>query len=111
MCHGCLRAMNACVCQFETAHGPLAMVLVGAMIVAGIETVWSGPIVPPGQRALAIDLELPASERTLEKGAEMGRFQLGSTVILLLPRGVASWIPALGEGSAVRMGARIATLG
>ena len=79
------------VCQFETAHGPLVMVLVGAMIVAGIETVWSGPITPAGQRALAIDLEMPASERSLEKGAEMGRFQLGSTVIVLLPRGVASW--------------------
>ena len=99
------------VCQFETAHGPLAMVLVGAMIVAGIETVWSGPITPAGQHTLAIDLEMPASERSLEKGAEMGRFQLGSTVILLLPRGVASWDPALGEGSTVHMGARIATLG
>ena len=99
------------VCQFETAHGPLVMVLVGAMIVAGIETIWSGPITPAGQHALAIDFEIPASERSLEKGAEMGRFQLGSTVILLLPRGVASWEPTFVEGSVVRMGARIATLG
>ena len=58
------------------------------MIVAGIETVWSGPITPAGQHTLAIDLEMPASERSLEKGAEMGR-----------------------EGSTVHMGARIATLG
>ncbi len=99
------------VCQFETAHGPMVMVLVGAMIVAGIETIWSGPITPAGQHTLAIDLEMPAGERSLEKGAEMGRFQLGSTVILLLPRGVASWEAELVEGSAVRMGARIATLG
>ena len=73
------------VCLFDTAHGPMAMVLVGAMIVAAIETVWAGQITP-----------LPGSPQTtrfdepvvLPKGAEMGRFKLGSTVILCLPKGI-----------------------
>jgi phosphatidylserine decarboxylase len=99
------------VCHFETDHGPMAMVLVGAMIVAGIETVWSGPIAPAGHQPLAIDLEMPASARVLAKGAEMGRFQLGSTVILLLPQGVVRWDEGLGEGAGVRMGERIGSLG
>ncbi|MCG3171574.1 MAG: Phosphatidylserine decarboxylase proenzyme [Pseudomonadales bacterium] len=98
------------VCVFDTAHGPLAMVLVGAMVVAGIETVWTGPVAPAGHGVLTIDYERDARERTLAKGAEMGRFQLGSTVILLLPRGRVSWDPALRAGSALRMGQRIATL-
>ena len=98
------------VCLFDTEHGPLAMVLVGAMVVAGIETVWTGPVTPAGRQVLNVDYELDATARTLEKGAEMGRFQLGSTVILLLPPGVASWDEALAAGSPLRMGQRIGSL-
>ena len=98
------------VCLFDTEHGPLAMVLVGAMVVAGIETVWTGPVTPAGRQVLNVDYELDAAARTLEKGAEMGRFQLGSTVILLLPPGVASWDEALAAGSPLRMGQRIGSL-
>lgn len=98
------------VCLFETPHGPLAMVLVGAMIVAGIETVWTGPIAPAGGSILTLDYTLDTASRTLAKGAEMGRFLLGSTVILLLPRKRASWDAGLVAGSPVRLGQRIGTL-
>jgi phosphatidylserine decarboxylase len=95
------------VCRFETAHGPMAMVLVGAMVVAGIETVWTGPVAPAGKAVLSLDLESPAEARQRGKGEEMGRFQLGSTVILLLPRGAARWNADFEAGSPLRMGQRI----
>ena len=95
------------VCRFETAHGPMAMVLVGAMVVAGIETVWTGPVTPAGRTVLSMDLESDAAARTLAKGAEMGRFQLGSTVILLLPRGVSGWDDHMVAAAPLRMGQRI----
>jgi phosphatidylserine decarboxylase len=98
------------VCLFDTEYGPVAMVLVGAMVVAGIETVWTGPVTPAGRHVFNVDYELDVAARTLQKGAEMGRFQLGSTVILLLPRGVASWHEALVAGSPLRMGQRIGSL-
>jgi len=97
-------------CLFDTEHGPMAMVLVGAMIVAGIETVWTGPVAPAGHSALELYRELSAAQRGLGKGEEMGRFQLGSTVIMLLPRESANWDSSLGAGSPLRMGQRIATL-
>ena len=72
------------VCYFETEAGPMAMILVGAMVVAGIETVWSGQVAPPPRLPATTDfLSLPEPVE-LAKGEEMGRFQLGSTVILLL---------------------------
>jgi phosphatidylserine decarboxylase len=95
------------VCRFETAHGPMALVLVGAMIVAGIETVWTGPVTPAGRHVFGIDLELDAAARSVARGAEMGRFQLGSTVILLFPRHAVSLDDALVAGAPVRMGQRI----
>jgi phosphatidylserine decarboxylase len=99
------------VCLFDTAHGPMALVLVGAMVVAGIETVWTGAVTPAGRQVLTVDLALDAAARSLDKGAEMGRFQLGSTVVLLLPRGVARWDEALVAGSPLRMGERMGSLG
>ena len=71
------------ISYFETPRGPMAMVLVGAMIVAGIETMWAGQVAPP--RAAA------TTAVRLKRGAEMGRFFLGSTVIVLLPRVAAVW--------------------
>jgi phosphatidylserine decarboxylase len=97
------------VCRFETAQGPMALVMVGAMIVAGIETVWTGPVTPAGRSPLSFELELDASARSLAKGAEMGRFQLGSTVILLFPRNTARLDDFLVAGAPLRMGQRIGT--
>ena len=92
------------VCLFDTAHGPLAMVLVGAMVVAGIETVWTGAIAPAGRQVLTLDYAADRAARTLAKGAEMGRFQLGSTVVLLFPRGPLRFARPWHSGRAIRMG-------
>lgn len=92
------------VCYFETERGPMAMVLVGAMIVAGIETVWSGQVAPPPKHPLVTDYrELPAAVE-LEKGQEMGRFKLGSTVILLFPKDSMAWDEGYGADSPTRLG-------
>ena len=95
------------VCHFDTEAGPMAMVLVGAMIVAGIETVWAGQVAPPPDNPVEVDyLKLPESV-SLEKGAEMGRFMLGSTVILLFPPDSVSWDEAYGAGVATRLGEKL----
>lgn len=73
------------VCIFDTEHGPMAMVLVGAMIVAAIETVWSGQVTPLSGHPQRIPFGQPI---TLEKGAEMGRFKLGSTVVMCFAKPV-----------------------
>ncbi|MDR1968383.1 MAG: archaetidylserine decarboxylase [Burkholderiaceae bacterium] len=91
------------VCLFDTARGPLALVLVGATIVGSMATVWHGVVNPPrpGQVRRFDYAEQPIE---LAQGAEMGRFLLGSTVVLLWPPGAlrlaAGWTP----GRAVRMG-------
>lgn len=96
------------VCYFETQAGPLAMVLVGAMIVAGIETVWSGRVAPPPRKPFSLDYRNLPEPVALDKGAEMGRFCLGSTVILLFPAKSVVWRQDWDAGSATRMGSRLA---
>jgi phosphatidylserine decarboxylase len=96
------------VAFFETDFGPLAVVMVGAMIVGGIETVWSGRITPPHQRRpepQAYELMQPIR---LQRGDELGRFHLGSTVILLAPAGVLGWLPQLTAGLGLRLGEPLA---
>jgi phosphatidylserine decarboxylase len=94
------------IAQFETEHGLLALVLVGAINVAAIETVWHGLVTPP-QRAIIsqIDYPLTAGGAPIElaRGAEMGRFNMGSTIIVLLEN-PAAWRADLQPGDAVRMG-------
>jgi|SRR5699024_6077696 len=90
------------VCVFDTAHGPMAVVLVGAMVVAAIETVFAGQITPLAKKVQCADYT--QQPITLEKGAELGRFLLGSTVIMLFAEQQAAWLPTLNAGSAVRMG-------
>ena len=93
------------VCYFDTAeYGPMAMVLVGAMVVAGIETVWSGRVAPPPRRPVTVDYQSLPVPVELAKGEEMGRFCLGSTVILLFPEGVMSFEESYGAGRLTRMG-------
>ena len=108
------------ISYFETPRGPMAMVLVGAMIVAGIETVWAGQVAPARAAAMSVCDSVtsmqgqvaPARAPTgapvrLERGAEMGRFFLGSTVIVLLPRGAAVWNEHCIAGAPVRMGQQL----
>ncbi|ALA25226.1 phosphatidylserine decarboxylase [Piscirickettsia salmonis] len=94
------------VCFFETEQGPMAMVLVGAIIVASIETVWAGTIAPGTPREVRTwhYRHNKNSHIYLDKGEEMGRFKLGSTVILMMGKGVAQWQQQLTSGHSVRMG-------
>jgi phosphatidylserine decarboxylase len=89
------------VCLFDTAVGPLAVILVGAIFVGSIETVWAGTVTP-NRRGRPSDTRYDETELPLARGAELGRFNLGSTVILLLPRGAATLSPTLRAGAAVR---------
>ena len=93
------------VCQFDTAAGPMAVVLVGAMIVAGIETVWGGRTRPGHLHSK--DYRQQAKPPQLERGGELGRFLLGSTVSVLFPPGKVALAENLAAGSPVRMGQAI----
>lgn len=93
------------VCRFDTEQGPMAVILVGAIFVACIETIWTGVATPPHTRRIRV--EPPPDEVNLARGAELGRFNMGSTVILLFGKDRARWEPACGAGAAVRMGQRI----
>ncbi|MEY4590785.1 MAG: Phosphatidylserine decarboxylase proenzyme [Pseudomonadota bacterium] len=98
------------VCHFSTPHGPMAVVLVGAMIVASIETPWAG-VVAPTRNTVRTTHYGTSPTVTLEKGAEMGRFLLGSTAIVLLPKSFGRWREDLQAGSPVVMGERLADRG
>lgn len=78
------------ICIFDTEAGPMALVLVGAMIVASIATVWAGQVTPPSRR-VHTQQYAKAQSVVLEKGAEMGRFYLGSTVLVLFGAKRARW--------------------
>ena len=95
------------VCIFDTARGPLALVLVGATIVGSMATVWHGVVNPPRPgRVRRWDYEGLAID--LAQGAEMGRFLLGSTVVLLWPRGPLAFNPGWAPDGAVRLGEAMA---
>jgi phosphatidylserine decarboxylase len=97
------------VCIFEDGPRLFAMVLVGALFVGSMETVWHGEITPRSPRTR---LQLPLDESRvplrLEKGVEMGRFNMGSTVILILPPDTIDWLPAVTAGEPIRMGQSLA---
>jgi phosphatidylserine decarboxylase len=97
------------VCHFATDFGPMAVVMVGALLVSGVETVWSGIEIPRYGDAVTVK-DYRGADITLERFAEMARFNYGSTVIVLLPDGVASLAEGLGAESPVRLGQRLATL-
>jgi len=105
----CLFARNErVVCMFETDAGPMAMVLVGAVFVASIETVWAGVVTPPAGKEIRhwiFDDDTPVHE--LEYGMEMGRFNMGSTVIMLFGKGQIEWEQLCKPGSIVQMGQKL----
>ncbi|WP_271079269.1 archaetidylserine decarboxylase [Aurantiacibacter sp. MUD61] len=92
-------------CLFDCARGSFASVMVGAMIVAGIETVWGGREAAHSPEAR--EFGFSSGTHKLEAGAEMGRFFLGSTVVLLFEPGTLEWDSALKAGDSVRMGQAI----
>ena len=88
----------------------MAVVLVGAMIVASVETVWAGLVTPPKRELKSTRYDAQArGPIELAKGAEMGRFKLGSTAIVLFGPNQVQWAQELGAGSAVRMGQLMGT--
>jgi len=93
------------VCIFETESGPLAVILVGAMLVSGIETTW--PLKLP---TTEISSKKYNEEITIEKGEELGHFKMGSTVILLSPKNTVTWSNHLRADSTVQMGSVIGNL-
>ena len=94
------------VCMFDTEHGPMALVLVGAMIVAGIETVWSGQVCPLPKEAQVQKFD--GKKIKLEKGEEMGRFKLGSTVVLCFPQDTIKFKDEIQATSPLMMGQSLA---
>ncbi|WP_286807362.1 MULTISPECIES: archaetidylserine decarboxylase [unclassified Marinimicrobium] len=94
------------VAIFDTDIGPMAVVLVGAMIVAGIETVWGGEVAPIKRTIQTRDFR-PRAPITLNKGEEMGRFKLGSTAIVLFGKDRVRWDEAYQAGRGTRMGERL----
>ncbi|TXH82021.1 archaetidylserine decarboxylase [Thauera aminoaromatica] len=91
------------VCVFESEFGPFVMVLVGATIVGSMATVWHGVVNPP-RRPDIVKRGYAEGEVALEKGAEMGRFLLGSTVVMLFPQDVLRFGSDWAPGGPVRMG-------
>jgi phosphatidylserine decarboxylase len=92
------------VCVFDTAYGPLALVLVGATIVGSMATVWHGVVNPPRPGHLRAWRYDEGATIRLAQGEEMGRFLLGSTVVLLWPTGTWRFNPAWTAGGAVKLG-------
>ncbi|AWV07035.1 archaetidylserine decarboxylase [Marilutibacter maris] len=94
------------VCHFDTDFGPMASVMVGALLVSGVETVWSGEEIPAyADRVTRKDYR--GQDILLERFEEMARFNYGSTVVVLLPPGVAELAPDLGAETPVRLGQRL----
>jgi len=98
------------VCLFETLAGPMALIMVGAIFVSCMETVWSGVVNP--RMAMSLQktvINEPGDQAVeLQRGEEMGRFNMGSTVILLYGPGMIDWVDSLQAGALIRMGQMIA---
>lgn len=95
---------------FDTEAGPMALVLVGAIFVASIETVWHGEVTPPAGeqvRVWSYSEDVPV----IAKGEEMGRFNMGSTIIVLFGENAVAWEETLKAGDAVRLGQKLGRVG
>ena len=91
------------VCVFDSAHGPFVLTLVGATIVGSMATVWHGVVNPPRPGRIQ-QWRYDEQNFHFTKGEEMGRFLLGSTVVLLFPKGVLQLNPSWAAGLPLRMG-------
>ena len=91
------------VCVFDSAHGPFVLTLVGATIVGSMATVWHGVVNPPRTGQIR-EWRYYDQHIELKKGEEMGRFLLGSTVVMLFPKDTLTFNPQWAPAQAVRMG-------
>lgn len=91
------------VCVFDSADGPFALTLVGATIVGSMATVWHGQVNPPRSPQIC-EWQYQAGQVSLKKGAEMGRFMLGSTVVMLFGKGRLAFNPEWAATRPIRMG-------
>lgn len=98
------------VCEFDTPAGPMVVILVGAMIVAGIETVWSGPVAPLKPRLQRQQFNQLPEPVSLKQGDELACFKLGSTAIVLLGENTVQWREDWQAGSATLMGEKMGEL-
>jgi len=98
------------VCEFQTTHGRVLVILVGAMIVASIETVWDGPASPYRREQVTRFDRDAQTPRFYARGAEIGRFLLGSTVIVCFEKGKARFGSNITAGRTLKMGEAIARL-
>ena len=101
------------VCVFESARGPFVLALVGATIVGSMATVWHGVVNPPRGKVVRewlypVSPDKPEASIFLKQGEEMGRFLLGSTVVMLFPKGNLRFNPDWAPGRAVRLGEAMA---
>jgi len=94
------------ICCFEDQGLPHALLLIGALNVGSMDTVWHGEVAPRQPRRVTAlpTKDLHGNAFSAARGAEMGRFNMGSTVILLFPRGSIEWSPEFKSGRTVRMG-------
>jgi phosphatidylserine decarboxylase len=97
------------VCVFDTANGPFVMTLVGATIVGSMATVWHGVVNPP-RLAQVAEWTYADQNIVLKKGEELGRFLLGSTVVMLFPKDTLSFNPAWQPAGPVCLGEAMANL-
>ena len=98
------------VCFFESAQGPFVLVLVGATIVGSMATVWHGQINPPRTGTLR-QWDYAKGQVSLQQGEEMGRFLLGSTVVMLFPQGPLQFNPQWAPMRAIQLGEAMAQRG
>ena len=95
------------VCVFESARGPFMLTLVGATIVGSMATVWHGVVNPP-RSAVLREWRYDDRNITLKQGDEMGRFLLGSTVVMLFPKAALRFNPAWTPARPIRLGEAMA---
>jgi phosphatidylserine decarboxylase len=98
------------VCFFESAQGPFVLVLVGATIVGSMATVWHGQVNPPRTGTLR-QWDYAKGQVSLQQGEEMGRFLLGSTVVMLFPQGPLQFNPQWAPMRAIQLGEAMAQRG
>lgn len=106
---GLFRRNERLVLHFDTAQGPYVLILIGALNVGSISTPWSGEL-RPRKHGVVETIDLQGSSCDIKKGDLLGWFNMGSTVIVLLPDNTCDWHQALSPGARVRMGEAIGTV-